>query len=196
MIPEAFFIANLKLVEPYALSDGAVVECGVWRGGMIGGMATLLGTRRSYVLFDSFEGLPPVREVDGPAAARWQASTDSSDYFDNCAAPETFAREAMGRAHVAEPILIKGWFDKTVPNFQAPGPIDVLRLDGDWYDSTMTCLQGLYDQVRPGGIIIIDDYMQWDGCARALHDFLSERSARERICSLEGVYHLHKQAPR
>jgi hypothetical protein len=29
--------------------------------------------------------------------------------------------------------------------------------------------------------VIVDDYLVWDGCARAVHDFLSRRRARERI---------------
>ena len=77
--------------------------------------------------------------------------------------------------------LISGWFDQTLPQFKPPEPIALLRLDADWYESTMTCLNHLFDYVATDGLIIFDDYYTWDGCSRALHDFLSSRKASERI---------------
>jgi hypothetical protein len=62
-------------------------------------------------------------------------------------------------------------------------PIGVLRLDGDWYDSTMVVLERLYDAVAPGGLVIIDDYYVWPGCSQAVHDFLSDRGSPDVIRS-------------
>ena len=64
----------------------------------------------------------------------------------------------------------------------------MLRLDGDWYDSTMQCLEALVPLVAEGGTIIIDDYYAWDGCARAVHDYLSRNDLPYRIKSLYGNY--------
>ena len=75
--------------------------------------------------------------------------------------------------------LIRGWFSETIPRFIPPSPIAVLRLDGDWYDSTRVCLENLYPQVAPGGIVIIDDYYNWDGCARAVNEFLADSRLAE-----------------
>ena len=91
--------------------------------------------------------------------------------------------------------LVKGWFSDTLPAFNPPDSIALLRLDGDWYDSTMTCLDSLFDKVAPSGLILLDDYYAWDGCSRALHDFLSRRSAPERIRSLGNICYLRKTAP-
>ncbi|MEE3093051.1 MAG: TylF/MycF/NovP-related O-methyltransferase, partial [Pseudomonadota bacterium] len=57
----------------------------------------------------------------------------------------------------------------------------VLRLDGDWYESTISILENLYDKVATNGLILIDDYYSWDGCSRAVHDFLSDQKLPERI---------------
>jgi hypothetical protein len=57
------------------------------------------------------------------------------------------------------------------------GTIAVLRLDADWYESTITCLTHLYPHIAPGGIVIIDDYKEWDGCARAVHEFLFKHAS-------------------
>jgi len=45
----------------------------------------------------------------------------------------------------------------------------------------MTCLENIYDKVVPGGIIIIDDYYAWDGCSKAIHDFLSKEGLNDRV---------------
>jgi O-methyltransferase len=150
---------------------------------MIAGMAEVLGGARDYVLCDSFEGLPAARPIDGPAALAWQADKGAANYHENCAAPRSEAELAMrlSRVSAARVHFLQGWFDKTLPGFKAPGPIAILRLDGDWYESTMTCLQHLYHQMARNGVVIVDDYYTWDGCARALHDYLSAEEMAARI---------------
>jgi hypothetical protein len=76
MIPEGGFVQNLRLVESVRHISGCVVECGVWRGGMSAAMALLLGPDRTYYLFDSFEGLPPAKAIDGEAANHWQCDSE------------------------------------------------------------------------------------------------------------------------
>lgn len=194
MVPRSMFIDNLRVATLAKDVPGCVVECGVWRGGMSAGIASLLGPSRTYYLFDSFEGLPPAQAIDGSKAIQWQQATDSSAYYDNCSAGEEFAHRAMRQAGARDVHLVKGWFSDTVPGFTPSAPIAVLRLDGDWYESTMTCLEGLYDKVAPGGLVILDDYYSWDGCSRATHDFLSRRSAVERIRVQGAVCYLVKAA--
>jgi O-methyltransferase len=181
MIPQQDYLLNLQLAETVGAVDGAVVECGVWRGGMIAGIADLLGSSREYVLCDSFQGLPEAQPIDGPAALTWQSDTESPNYYDNCTAPVAEARAAMGLSPARRVRVVAGWFEKTLPGLRVDEGIALLRLDADWYDSTMACLDALYDRVVPGGLIIIDDYYTWDGCARAVHDFLARRSAATRV---------------
>ena len=55
--------------------------------------------------------------------------------------------------------LVKGWFQDTAPaNKDKVGQIAILRLDGDWYESTKIPLENFYQNVSSGGCIIIDDY--------------------------------------
>jgi O-methyltransferase len=187
MIDEYTYCTNLAIAASVQSVPGAVVECGVWRGGMCAGLANLLGPRRDYWLFDSFEGLPPAKDIDGKAALAWQEDKAAPGYYQNCSAEESFAQEAMKRAGAVHVNLVKGWFEHTLPDRTIPGGISLLRLDGDWYDSTMTCLEALFQQVVPGGLIVIDDYYTWDGCSRAVHDYLSQTAATERISSLDNV---------
>lgn len=178
MIPRGLYKENLSLARRVTI-PGDVVECGSWRGGMIAGIAELLGTKRKYYLFDSFEGLPPAKDIDGATAVAWQRDTTSSIYYDNCTADIEDAKRAMELAGVPYE-CVKGWFDDTVPK-NSVGTIALLRLDGDWYDSTMVCLKHFYPKVATGGLILIDDYPTWDGCSRAVHDYLSSIQSKSRI---------------
>src|SRR5688572_23649385 len=71
MIPEQSFISNLELINHYKYLNGSYVECGVWRGGMSAAIAEVLKNKAIH-LFDSFEGLPPAKEIDGKEALAWQ----------------------------------------------------------------------------------------------------------------------------
>jgi len=193
MVPKKLFLQNLRLAESVRTLPGCVVECGVWRGGMMAALSHIMGKDRTYYLFDSFEGLPPAQAIDGPAAHAWQQNTESANYHDNCSASLIDAQNTMARAGVRDAHLVKGWFDQSLKNFDFPEPIALLRLDGDWYDSTLTCLKACYDRVAVRGLIVIDDYTTWDGCSRAVHDFLSQRQLSERVDSRGGVFYLQKR---
>jgi len=142
---------------------------------MIGGIATILGSRQ-YFLFDSFEGLPPAKDIDGSDAIKWQNDTKSPLYFDNCAADITWAQDAMRISKADEVTIHKGWFSDTLKFIPPTTEIAILRLDGDWYDSTMDCLNQLFPLVRKNGVVIIDDYFTWSGCRKAVHDYLSKNN--------------------
>jgi hypothetical protein len=194
MVPREWFLTSLTLAQRVSHIEGCVIECGVWKGGMIAGIACVLGPNRKYYLFDSFEGLPPAQEIDGLSAIEWQQNRESITYYDNCRAAKETATEAMNLAKAPHFELVAGWFHETIPTYRHGEPIALLRLDADWYDSTMTCLENLYDRVAPGGVIIIDDYHTWDGCSRAVHDFLSKRSAAERVDCLNSVCFILKRS--
>ena len=140
-----------------------------------------MGNERNYYLFDSFEGLPDAKDIDGEGALKWQADKTSIGYFDNCRAEIDWAEKAMNLAHAKNTRFIKGWFNETLPSTIISEPIALLRLDADWYESTMDCLDNLFDKVATNGFIIIDDYHTWDGCSKAVHDFLSKNKKSEGI---------------
>lgn len=186
MISFRSYIENLALTSVTLsnpdLAKGAIVECGTWRGGMSAGMVEVGGPKRRYYFFDSFEGLPLVQDIDGPGAKQWQANTSSPTFHNNCSASLEDFREgiSMTGCPTDKITILKGFYEVTLPAFDPP-PIAVLRLDADWYSSTMICLERFWDSVMVGGLVLIDDYYTWDGCAKAVHDFLALRQAPERI---------------
>lgn len=162
---------------------GAFVECGVWKGGCSAVMAETAkkaGAGRLTWLFDSFEGLPEPTAIDGAEAKKM-----AEDHVTGELKPigqlvgtlgnvqEIFTKLKIDSQKVR---IVKGWFQNTLPQNKVNiGPISLLRLDGDWYESTKTCLENLFDQVVPGGFIIIDDYGHWEGCQKAVDAFLGTR---------------------
>ena len=172
--------------------QGDFVECGVWRGGASFLMASLLrhaGIRdRRVWLFDSYAGLPAPEEIDGGRAGAWARNTQGPTYFDNCSARlqevQLAARE-LGLDGYTE--FVEGWFEHTLPAVRGRiGQVSLLRIDCDWHASVLCCLENLYDQVSDGGLVILDDYYSWDGCAIAVHEFLGRRHVPYRIESVFG----------
>ena len=194
MIPKPIFEDNLQLCSKISEVYGDVVECGVWRGGMIAALAETLGSYRKYHLFDSFEGLPEVQEKDGQWAKKWQDGKNLW-YFDNCKAEEEFAVEAMKIANCNNYEIYRGWFKNTLSSYTGTN-IAMLRLDGDWYDSTYQCLSEFYPKVVDKGIVIIDDYYAWEGCIRAVYDYFSQNHLTDRIrCTANHVCYIIKNEP-
>ena len=202
MLPEASLLQLLQLLKDVHTEGlrGDIVECGVWRGGasfLMARQLQRLGTHNRKVwLCDSFEGLPPPEERDGPAALRYAKNTDSPGYVDNCRATlDEVQQGAQSLGLTPNLQFIEGWFDQTLPiHRERIGPIALLHVDCDWYASVRCCLDNLYDQVVPGGIIVFDDYYTWDGCALAVHEFLGTRHLSHRLKSAGNVpAYFHKR---
>lgn len=174
---------------------GALVECGVWKGGAVGLMALATmatdGPPRHLHLFDSFTDIcSPDPSIDGDRAiqesgdrlvANSSGAEPMAGFYDSVGGHGTRADcERLIEGAIGYPSAAvhyhQGWFQNTVPEAaKLIGPVAVLRLDGDWYASTMICLEHLYDNVVEGGIVILDDYGTYEGCRRAVDEFLAAR---------------------
>lgn len=122
-----------------------------------------------------------------------QLNTESPNFYDNCTASEIDAARAMSLAGIRDATLVKGWFENTLPLATFPNGIAILRMDADWYKSTYQILESLFPFLNENGLIVIDDYFLWDGCSRAVHDYLSENDLAERIDSHSGVCFIRKK---
>jgi hypothetical protein len=54
----------------------------------------------------------------------------------------------------------------------------------------MDALNSLYHKVSKGGYVIVDDYLSWESCRRAVDDFLKKNSLHPEINRIDydGVY--------
>ena len=62
----------------------------------------------------------------------------------------------------------------TSPGQQLPKKIALLRLDTDWFNSTMTEFRILAPRLSAGALLIVDDYCTWQGARRATNEFLAK----------------------
>lgn len=144
-----------------APETGMACEFGVFSGSTLKTIAAARSGREVYG-FDSFQGLPEDWRANIPAGA-----------FRADEVPE-----------VDGATIVPGWFSDTLPGFLAehPGPVAFLHLDADLYSSTKTVLDEIGDRLRPGSVVLFDEYFNYPGWEahehRAWREFV-ERSGVE-----------------
>jgi O-methyltransferase len=163
---------------------GDFVECGVWRGGasMIALMVLKLlqDTSRKIWLYDTFAGMTEpqpkdVRRWSGKPARNLWARGRRKDYNAWCYAPTEEVEENLRVAgYPMENItLIKGDVASTLTT-HVPDCIALLRLDTDWYESTLRELEVLYPRLVHRGTLLIDDYGAYQGCRAAVDEYFEK----------------------
>ena len=164
---------------------GAIVECGVWKGGSMAAVArTLLRSqdvKRDLYLFDTFEGMSQPTDADRNLRGESAATLLSAEPRDTshiwAVAPLDEVKRNVASTGYPPHLLnyVQGPVESTVPK-QAPQRIALLRLDTDWYESTYHELVHLFPRLSPGGVLIIDDYGNWTGARKAVDQYFEEQS--------------------
>ncbi len=180
--------ALIRAVEYLTVNsiEGDFAECGVWRGGSI--LAMILTLRRlndrsrRIWAYDTFAGMTPPGDVDVSIHGE-SAVQIYSEHRDKGAGWYAASRAEVEK-HIAKsgyPMenirLVEGDVHNTLKQ-EYPTSIALLRLDTDWYESTMLELQTLYPRIVQKGVMIIDDYGHWSGAKKAVDEFFSESDFR------------------
>lgn len=164
---------------------GDIVECGVWRGGSsMASALTLLEKNQSdreIWLYDTFEGMSAPTEKDcdytGESAHQLLSDQDPLDAKSVwCVSQLDEVKANMKRTGYDSTRVhyVQGKVEETIPA-TIPHSIALLRLDTDWYESTRHELEHLMPRLSPGGVLIIDDYGHWQGCRKAVDEYLAEQ---------------------
>lgn len=177
-------INAVEYIVNHAL-DGAIVECGVWRGGsMMAAALTLLhlgDTHRDLYLYDTFSGMTKPGDDDldmfgSPASTIFKRHSKTTGWCE--AGMEEVLTNMKSTGYSSSHLhFIKGDVEQTLPA-SAPAQIALLRLDTDWYTSTLHELNHLYPLVTPYGIVIVDDYGHWQGARKAVDHYIQSNSLR------------------
>lgn len=183
-------MANLRMLAENVLFyrvPGDFIETGVWRGGACIYLRAILAaygvTDRRIWAADSFAGLPPPNEEAYPADAG-----DKFHAYDELAVPLEQVKRNFKHYDLLndQVVFLQGWFKDTLPGAQT-GPLAILRLDGDMYESTIDALNNLYDRVSAGGYVIVDDYRVVEGCKKAVDDYRTLHDINDEIIEIDGV---------
>lgn len=168
---------------------GAIVECGVWRGGSMMAAALKLiennDTSRDLYLFDTYEGMSEPTKDDvaysGLSATkeflRVRTGKDSSAWCD--ASLEEVQKAIWSTGYPKEKIhFIKGKVEDTLEANPPKYEVALLRVDTDWYESTIKCLESMYSNISKSGVLIMDDYGFWQGAKKAADQYFSKTKDR------------------
>ncbi|MFF4414288.1 TylF/MycF/NovP-related O-methyltransferase [Streptosporangium sp. NPDC001559] len=160
---------------------GAVVECGVWRGGsMLLAALALLNHHvedRDLYLFDTFDwAWEPAGGHDGMVGAEERttgAEAATPEHMSSGTSAAEIHKRITTAGYPGERVhCVTGFVQDTVPG-NAPDRIALLRLDTDQYESTLHELRELYPRVVPHGVVIVDDYGKLSGATQATDEYLA-----------------------
>lgn len=138
---------------------GAIAEVGAYKGGSAKIICEAKGDKELY-LFDTFEGLPDVGDID----IKFKRGQYNSLFEEVKAYLKDYPNV----------FIYKGVFPAT------SGPIkdkkfSFVHLDVDIYESTKKSLEFFYPRMSPGGVIISHDYFSSVGVRKAFDDFFIDK---------------------
>ena len=169
---------------------GDLIECGVWRGGVSILMRAVLAAHqvndRTVWVADSFQGLPkPNNDLDQKMYKMPEVQETNCFSVPLATVESNFHRYGLLDEQVQ---FLPGWFSDTLPSASI-SKLSVLRVDGDFYDSTIQSLRYLYPKVSTGGYIIIDDWGLSDICGEkaAVLDYRKQHNITDPIIEID--YH-------
>jgi hypothetical protein len=140
------------------------LEFGVFQGASLRAWSQLLKHPQSELHgFDSFEGLP-----EGWNAYNPQGKFDTKGSLPQFDDPRV--------------VLHAGWFDETLPHFTLPRHERLLiHIDADLYSSAKYVLDTLKDAIRPGTILLFDEFYDHMNELRAFSEFRNSSGMKFRF---------------
>lgn len=166
-----FFLQVQKL-------EGAIAECGCWKGLSSYMLCHLLRRHRAgfrgagYQIFDSFEGLSVPVDADMVMNPKLQ-SADATRPAGSYAAAYYEVRASL--AEFPEIEYHKGWLPQSLEGLPEQR-YRFVHVDVDLYEPSKGCLEYFYPRLVPNGMIVSDDYgsLYWPGAKKAIDDFCAE----------------------
>lgn len=157
--------------------QGDFVECGVWKGGsimaMIYKLLELNILDRKIWAFDTYEGMtePGDDDIDFQNKTAKELMEQKIANILCISSYEETTANILNTGYPHNMIqFVKGRVEETIPRSNVE-QIALLRLDTDWYESTMAELNYFYPKLVKGGVLIIDDYGHWKGCKKAVDEY-------------------------
>ena len=166
---------------------GEFVECGVFKGGNIILMQKMLdkfNIQKKIYAYDTFEGMakPSKFDIDiigQKASKRLKDTTKINNKNDVWCYSELddVIQNISNNCKNNFVVPVKGLVENTLKiKSNIPKNISLLRLDTDFYSSTLIELKKLYPKLSKGGILLIDDYGYWKGSRKAVDEYFKDKN--------------------
>lgn len=123
-------------------NEGWALEFGVGAGGTL----RMIAERLPVIGFDSFEGLPEDWRPEYPKGS--------------------FALQDPKRDRIPQvenATVVVGLFADTLPGFDWPDKVDLIHFDADLFSSTATALEHCGHLIKPGTLVVFDEFFGYDG---------------------------------
>ena len=140
--------------------DGDIAEVGVFQGGSAKVICEAKGTKNLH-LFDTFEGLPEIEEID---SEKFYTGQYKSDF-------ESTVEYLRDYKNV---FFYKGIFPETTSPVEDCS-FSLAHLDVDTKKSTDACLHFFYPRMNSGGIILCHDYGIARGVRLTVDEFFIDK---------------------
>lgn len=155
-----------SLLQDVKMLGGDTAECGVGTGvTSYIFLALLEGSNQEHHIFDSFEGLSEPSELDrvnGGEVFEWKKHDISYS--------EGLVRHNLER--FPDLHMYKGWIPSRFESVEDRG-FCLVHIDVDLYEPTRDAVAFFYPRMKPGGVIICDDYgfSSCPGAKKAMDEF-------------------------
>jgi hypothetical protein len=149
---------------------GDIAEVGVYKGGSAKLICEAKGSRTLH-LFDTFEGIPKVDEIDAPLFSKGEFAALLGDV-------KYYLKTYEGV------YFYKGLFPATAEPVKDK-KFSFAHFDVDTYESTLDCIKFFYPRMSKGGIIISHDYISAPGVRKAFDEFFKDKP--EPIIEMSGT---------
>jgi hypothetical protein len=162
----------MKLLRNARINKGFIAECGCWRGLSTFQIAAFLRDQEyehTFHVFDSFEGLSEINEIDKP----WDRQIDESVLRKQFACGLDIVKNNLSEFSFIK--FHKGWIparfcdvDDLVFSF--------VNVDVDLAEPIRECLEFFFPRLINNGIIYLDDYgcTQFPGAKITVDNFVKE----------------------
>lgn len=165
-------------------TEGVLIEAGCALGGSAIVLAAAKSPWRPLYVYDVFGMIPPPSEHDeADVHARYADIVSGRSrgiegdryygYEPNMIGVVHANFEGHGLRPESHAVhFVQGLFQDTL---YPAGPVALAHVDGDWYESVMTCLERIAPRLVPGGVLVIDDYDTWSGCRKAVDAYFADK---------------------
>ena len=173
------------------------MECGVFKGASLIRFATFrelttLPFGKKIIGFDTFGEFPETE---------YENDQENRDAYIESAGSESFSVNQLDTVLENKGInqnieLIEGDINDTVPKYINENPelrISLLHVDVDIYEPSKTIMESLFPKVVNNGIVVFDDYGDFDGESTAIEEYIGDDYVlRSMPYGIRGAYLIKK----